>query len=178
MNSLAEEYWDKAALDPEVDKKYICDVDTELCLQDLGELKGKVLEIGCGVGRLLKDDWFGVDTSLEMIKLAAVRTKATVALIFNGVLPFEDYSFDNVFTYLLFQHLKPKEVENYVQEAYRVLKKGEFVFQFIEGKEREPLSNHYSKEEMTSILKNAGFKKIVFKESVAHELWTMCRATK
>lgn len=173
-------YWDKAAKDPEVDIKYISDVDTDICLKDLGILKGEVLEIGCGVGRLLKDGDYGVDISANMLEIAFKRKpKCHFSLITDGSIPHVSSFFDTVFTYLVFQHLKPDEVQNYMNEAYRVLKKGGvFKFQFIQGTEREPLSNHYTIGEITQMLAIAGFGKATFKKSKAHFLWTIAEVTK
>lgn len=178
MNTVA--YWDNAAKDPQVDDKYICDIDTELCLKDLGKMEGQVLEIGCGVGRLMQDGYWGIDISNKMLDIAKKR-KPLCNFIhnMNGYIPLTDSIFDNVYCYLVIQHLKPQEVQSYLNEAYRVLKHdGRILFQFIVGTEREPLSNHYSMAEMQTMLTEAGFTGIFTRPSVAHELWTMIGAYK
>jgi len=174
---LEKAYWNKNALDPEVDEKYIADVPTELCLQDIGELKGEVLEIGCGVGRLLREGYVGVDTSVEMLNIARQRTNNRVVHNDGRTLPFDDESFDSVYSYLVFQHLPFSAFGGYKDEAYRVLRKGGlFVFQFIEGDETEMYSNHYPREVVEQIMPE--FKDIKFYKSVAYDGWTICKATK
>lgn len=176
----SKEYWDTAALDPQVDDKYICDIDTKLCLRDLGAMTGDVLEIGCGVGRLLKDGYYGIDISENMIRIAKNRKPRSYCTIsINGAIPYAKNSFDNVYCYLVFQHLKPYEIQQYIKEAYRVLKVGgKFVFQYIQGTEREPLSNHYTQTEMTAYLQDTGFNTVFSRQSVAHELWSIMGAYK
>lgn len=178
MNTV--EYWDNAAKDPQVDIKYISDVDTELCLKDLGKLDGNVLEIGCGVGRLMSPGFWGVDVSVNMLEIANKRKpECGFKHTTSGILPFEDKSFDTVYSYLLFQHLKVSEILSYIKESYRVLKtKGVLKFQFIVGDESEPLSNHYQQQRIESILNSCGFDFVSFRSSVAHELWTICEARK
>lgn len=173
------DYWNKAALDPDVDNKYICDIDTELCLKDLGQMNGDVLEIGCGVGRLMKAGYWGVDISIEMISIANKRKpECGFKHMVNGVIPFDDNEFDHVYSYLVFQHLKPDEVQQYMNEAHRVLRsKGQFQFQYIDGTEREPLSNHYKTSELMDMMTNAGFKSVWYQQSVAHELWWIMGGT-
>lgn len=177
-----KEYWQQAALDPQVDDKYICDVSTLLCLEDLGELKGKVLEIGCGVGRLMQNNsqYYGIDISDNMLKIAKKRKpKCNFSLSENNTIPYKNNMFDTIFCYLVVQHLKPEEVQQYFNEAYRVLKEnGTFTFQFIQGTEREPLSNHYTKKEMEIIAEKAGFKRYWHRPSDAHYLWTIVRLKK
>lgn len=173
------QYWNKAAKDPEVDVKYICDIPTEDCFLDLGEMKGKVLEIGCGVGRLLKDGDYGIDLSGAMLNIASERKPKCHFALTKGDIPYKDNTFDNIFCYLVFQHCKPNVVEKYINEAYRVLKDGgQFKFQFIQGTEREPLSNHYSIAEMQKYMYRAGFPETYDRPSRAHQLWTIMGATK
>ena len=38
--------------------------------------------------------------------------------------PFKDESFDFIFLYSVFTHMLPEDVENYMKEIYRILKKG------------------------------------------------------
>jgi SAM-dependent methyltransferase len=178
MNTV--EYWNNAALDPEVDNKYICDIPVEDCFLDLGDMKGLTLEIGCGVGRLMKDGDYGIDISQNMLDIAKQRKpKCRFRLNTSGNIPYRNNMFNNVYCYLVFQHLKPDEVRAYIDEAYRVLKRdGKFTFQFIKGSEREPLSNHYGINEMIAYINESGFKTVSFSPSVAHELWTIMEVEK
>jgi len=181
MNRLEQErdYWNAAAQDPEVDIKYICDIPTDACLTELGELKGNVLEIGCGVGRLMKTGYYGVDISPEMLEIAKQRKPDCHFQVIEGSLLFDDEMFNTVYSMLVFQHLKPDSVFAYIKEAHRVLKPGGvFRFQYIEGTEREPFSNHYLQEEVENWLMAAGFKTIEWQDSKLHNSWRWATATK
>lgn len=173
-----KDYWDRNALDHEVDVKYISDISTELCLQDLGEMSGEVLEIGCGVGRLLQDGWYGIDTSENMLEIA--RKRNPKLKLFNGdgrTLPYDDNQFDHVYSYLVFQHIPKDAVAGYIKEAHRVLKKGgRLAFQCILGNEDEPFSKHldlgFLKENLNIYSRHSA------KQSVAHDSWMIFEATK
>jgi ubiquinone/menaquinone biosynthesis C-methylase UbiE len=97
----------------------------------------KVLEIGCGAGRVTRAlaDVFGevhaVDVSGEMIRQAreALAGRPNVYLYQNNgtdlaVLP-AGAGFDFAFSTIVFQHIPSREViYNYVREAHRVLRAG------------------------------------------------------
>jgi len=93
-----------------------------------------IVDIGCGTGRILRfmADYFkkviGVDISSEMIKQAKERmqTCSNYELYETDgeTIPLSGDSVDIVFSYLVFQHMKTREmVEKNFFEAYRVLKK-------------------------------------------------------
>lgn len=173
------QYWDKCAVDKDVDLKYIADVPTEISKSDL-DIKGKkVLEIGCGVGRLLENGWYGIDISPKMLIIAKTRKPKCHYKLTTGDIPYKNEMFDDVYSYLVFQHLKPDEVKKYIEESYRVLKKnGVLTFQLIIGNEREPYSNHYSISEVGTMLRGSGFKEFDIKQSDAHYQWQIIRAKK
>lgn len=175
---LEKKYWNSAALDSEVDQKYISDVNDGFD-EMLGELDGKVLEIGCGVGRLLKDGWYGIDISENMLATAMVRKPKCHYKICDGRnIPYANETFDSVYCVLVFQHLPIDAVEDYIYEASQVLKKGgKFIFQFIEGTEDEPFSHHHSLDKVKKFLKNEGFTIEYIKKGVIHPLWTWIKAT-
>ena len=98
----------------------------------------RFLEIGCGIGRMTEfiakdfNEVYGVDISGEMIK----QGKERLTGVYNAILvetdgesiPFDDNFFNIVFSYLVFQHFKSREmIEQNFKEVYRVLKpKGVF----------------------------------------------------
>lgn len=147
MNRVIEEkdYWNKAALDPDVDKKYISDIDFEIPLFMLSSVK--ILEIGCGVGRLMKNDnlFYGIDISKNMIEIAKKRKPNCHFKVSDGrTIPYGNNFFQYVYSVLLFQHLPFEAISAYIKETARVLSaKGIFIFQFIKGNENEPFSIHH-----------------------------------
>lgn len=97
----------------------------------------KVLEIGCGAGRVTRalSDLFGevwaVDVSGEMIRQAtqALQDRPHVHLLqtngtdLRGITV--DAGFDFAFSTIVFQHIPSKDViENYVREVARLLRPG------------------------------------------------------
>jgi len=94
----------------------------------------RVLEFGCGMGRLLKalapscPNCCGVDISPTMIEHAARHLPPDVMvkpLDASGRIPFEDTSFDCVFSYAVLQHIRQTSVVcNAIREIGRVLKPG------------------------------------------------------
>lgn len=97
----------------------------------------RVLEIGCGAGRVTRalagifGEVHGVDVSGEMIARATAALKDTPnAHVYqnNGtdlkVIP-DDRPFDFAFSTIVFQHIPSREViENYVREVHRLLRPG------------------------------------------------------
>lgn len=95
----------------------------------------RALDIGCGVGRLLREfskmfnEIYGVDVSDEMIKKATelnVHLKNAKFIKNNGydLSYFPDKYFDFVYSVVTFQHIPEKEiVHTYISEISRVLKK-------------------------------------------------------
>jgi SAM-dependent methyltransferase len=109
---------------------------TNIC-QGIRPRRMKVLEIGCGAGRVTRAlaDLFGevhgVDVSGEMIRQArqALGGRSNVFLYPNNgkdlsVLP-PGVRFDFAFSSIVFQHISRREIiENYVREVHRLLRPG------------------------------------------------------
>ena len=103
-----------------------------------------VLEIGSGPGGNLKEihglqpaKLVGVDISSEMIKVASSYLPQDVDLIkIDGTsLPFEDQSFDIVFTATVLQHnTNDSMMKQIAGEAFRVSAKEVFFFERVENK--------------------------------------------
>lgn len=98
-----------------------------------------ILEVGCGVGRLLKPFWMagaevvGVDLSPNMIKKAKEYLSDTINRprlhVTKGDLSMiPSRSMDFVYSFLVFQHIQTAaEVKKYIDEALRVLKPGGYL---------------------------------------------------
>lgn len=96
---------------------------------------GRVLDFGCGVGRLTQalaeyfDECYGVDISPVMIELALKYNRHGVKCryLVNGsddLKVFQDGFFDFVYTALTLQHMEPRYSLNYIREFARTLKPG------------------------------------------------------
>jgi ubiquinone/menaquinone biosynthesis C-methylase UbiE len=102
-------------------------------LQEHVKPNQSVLDIGCGNGRLLNLfegtplDYTGIDSSNELIKIAR-KNHGDQGVFIHGnalALPFEDNSFDVVFSIAVIHHIPSKGFrKQFVDEAYRVLKPG------------------------------------------------------
>jgi SAM-dependent methyltransferase len=108
----------------------------------------RVLEIGCGVGRLLRPlservaEAVGVDVSAEMIRrgLEYCADRPNVKLHrTDGSLEFLPAErFDFVFSHIVFQHLpRRRYVEGYLREARRLLKPGGVLRVQVDGRSRQ-----------------------------------------
>jgi SAM-dependent methyltransferase len=108
----------------------------------------QVLEIGCGIGRLLRPlskrvaRAVGVDLSDEMIALGrdyCVGRPNVELYSTGGSLDFlPDARFDLVFSHIVFQHLPRKRyVQRYVEEAARVLRPGGILRMQVDGRSRQ-----------------------------------------
>ena len=103
-------------------------------IQNKEPSKMKILEIGCGIGRVLIPmcDYFGecigIDISLEMVQKSQkyIENLPNCKILENNgtdLSMFTDNSFDFCFCYIVFQHIPEKKiVEQYIKEVSRVLK--------------------------------------------------------
>ncbi len=138
----------------------------------------RVLEIGCGAGRVTRalaglfGEVHAVDVSGEMVRLAAQALQDLPhAHVYqnNGrdlsVIPLPAGSLDFAFSSIVFQHIPSREViENYVREVNRLLRPGAlFKFQ-VQGDhtlETKPddtwLGAAFSDEDVVSMAARCGF---------------------
>ncbi len=125
--------------------------DADLIRQGRRLSQMRVLEIGCGVGRMTRAmaAYFGevhaVDISAEMIALAKKNLSdlQNVFLYKNSGMDlseFPDRGFDFAFSFIVFQHIPDLDIiENYVREVHRCLKPGAvFKFQVHGGTNLKP----------------------------------------
>lgn len=100
-------------------------------LEALKEVKGKVLDMGCGVGDFCEAinfyrpdlEVYGIDISKKAIEVAKTRVKNAKFEVSDAQkLPFKDSFFDAVLCFDLIEHIQfPQKA---LKEAYRVLKPG------------------------------------------------------
>ncbi|HTS67035.1 MAG TPA: class I SAM-dependent methyltransferase [Candidatus Acidoferrales bacterium] len=135
----------------------------------------RVVEIGCGAGRLTRalaavfGEVHAVDVSPEMIELARRKLAGTnnVCLYANSgadlaVLP--DRPFHFAFSYIVFQHIPDKAiVESYLRDTHRVLVPGSLFKLQVEGgptEDRTPDTWHgvsFSEAEIRETAERCGF---------------------
>ena len=150
--------------------------DTENIYQGKDPLEMRVLEIGCGAGRVTRalgrifGEVHAVDVSGEMVVRArqAVADLPHVHIYQNNgfdltvVPPLE---FDFAYSFIVFQHVPSREIiENYVREVGRLLRPGGlFKFQ-VQGNLRAPTSPEetwlgvpYSEEQAKEMAERCGF---------------------
>ncbi len=150
----------------------------EAILATLGSYHQKtwtVLDIGCGIGRVLKplSPYFhkliGVDVSAEMIVksktwLRDVHNVTTVETSGVDLNIFPPRYFDLVYSYVAFQHMPRPIFNRYLEEINRVLKtQGFLVFQLPIGRHQDaPLEDtiairYYEYHKLQAKLKQNGF---------------------
>ncbi|RKY84731.1 hypothetical protein DRQ09_08195 [candidate division KSB1 bacterium] len=141
--------------------------------------KSKVLDVGCGIGRVEKylsdfvDEVYGIDISEVMISKAKrnVDKKNVYFYVNDGsdLKMFDNDFFDFAFSFFVFQHISRKVAVSYIKEIFRVLKeKGKFLCQFQYKDEdndvKDPDENHpwgirlYSEKEIRELAKKGNFK--------------------
>ena len=90
----------------------------------------KILDLGCGNGRLFelfkdKDvEYIGIDNSKELIKIAKQKYPNANFQVGSALnLPFQDNSFNKIFSIAVFHHIPSKKLRlQFLQEVKRVLK--------------------------------------------------------
>jgi ubiquinone/menaquinone biosynthesis C-methylase UbiE len=136
----------------------------------------KVLEIGCGAGRMTRGftEMFGfvdaVDISTEMVAAARAALSDRTNVRFHvtdgsSLSSFSDNSFDFVFSQIVFQHIPRKwVVRNYIRHAFRVLRPNS-VFKFQvqgvpirDGEASTWVGVGFTRHEMQSIADRCGFR--------------------
>ena len=106
----------------------------------LGKLpkKIKILEVGCNIGNQLSclykmgfKNLYGIE--LQKKCLMIIKKKKKFINVVNGsadYLPFENNSFDLVFTNNVLIHISPSEIKNIVNEIYRISSKWIWGFEY------------------------------------------------
>lgn len=149
----------------------------------------KVLDLGCGLGRLtnqfaafMPDQHFtGVDISPKMTGMANLLTRRnTEFVVCDGrTLPFDDNVFDKAYSVTVFQHLPADAVRGYLREVHRVLRPwGSFIWTWSDGTEDTFLSHQTDEETMMEWAEDAGFELVVGDSGRDERGWRWCSATR
>lgn len=196
------EYWNEAVHSADVRTDYIAgtnltDQDCVAAILNTTEIhhapkKARMLEIGCGVGRLMlpmsvfASELYGIDVSEEMLKMcnSAIRKwplkNMTVGLCDGVSLPVKDNTMDFIYSMLVFQHLELASVVCYLTESARVLKKdGILRFQFVEYAEEAEFSKPIPAEAMIAMVNAVeGLKTTVYQAGIINKEWGWITAVK
>lgn len=143
------------------------------------EIKGDLLEVGCGEGRgiellaPLSTSYLALDKITEIIeKLAQKHTNVTFKQAtvppFSGL---KDNSFDVVVTFQVIEHIRDDKF--YLEEIYRVLKPGGKVFLTTPNIKKTLTRNpwhirEYTAAELTNLVKSI-FPKVIMKGITGNE---------
>jgi ubiquinone/menaquinone biosynthesis C-methylase UbiE len=96
----------------------------ELTRSIAGLPAARTLDVACGTGfltRHLQGEIVGLDTSEAMIEIARQRVPGAAFLVGDALdLPFEDQSFDRIFTGHFYGHLEDQDRHRFLAEARRV----------------------------------------------------------
>ncbi len=144
--------------------------------RQLGSLEGRtILDVGCGIGLMSRyvGEHFGklsgIDIAPGVVERAAEKCPDGAFQLYDGqTIPYEDRSFDVVFTVCVMHHVPPAQWSSLVKEMARVLKPGGLLFIF-EHNPYNPLTrravNHcpfdadavlLSKSKSSALLRQAG----------------------
>lgn len=154
---------------------------------------GTVLEIGCGVGRLLGpmalhfEKVIGLDIAPNMLALATEYLKGTrnitLALIKDDIFPVANDSADYIFSIIVFQHIYYREViQHYLAEIRRTLRPSGLVrIQTMKGEPGMTGGHGYyyrSLEEFVAEFTNAGLQIVDAQEKLWEDSYLWVTATK
>jgi SAM-dependent methyltransferase len=166
--------------------------------------KGRILDLGCGVGRLAipiarakafagyrtgEDLVLGVDISEAMLGHAGAAAREAgltlqhLAFGYTDGRSLPDVRLHSAYSVLLFQHLPPDAVQSYLRQvAVLLVGGGVFRFQFCEAAgesfEEGPFSFGYSASDMCTWCRDAGLVVDDIDQGLIHPSWTWITARK
>lgn len=192
---LEQNYWNDIASKDDY-RIHICDswISDQDCFdmisQEFSNPK-RMLEIGCGIGRLTLPmamkfptaKIVGVDISDKMLlRFKALHGKPrNIKLVCNDgrSLPKLFKPYDAVYSMLTFQHIDKEGIREYIKEISSVMDKGGiFRFQFVQGEENSAFSQQYYRGEILMMLMSNGFKVKDIQINLIHEQWVWITAIK
>lgn len=154
--------------------------------------KQKILDVGCGTGRVLEDlgvygDTYGVDFSTTAIAFCRKRGLQRLACGTGEALPFQEGVFDLITALDVFCHRETRDNKAAIRELARTLKSGgalilsEPAFMFLYGPhdESQHTKQRYNASEIRGLMDSCGlrvekisyFNFILFPLVIAHRLF-------
>lgn len=184
------DHWLSITDEPQWQRNHIADPNISLketleaITHPFPESPKRILEIGCGYGRLTREigrryieaQVFGQDISTSVLDAASEYDPGTS--FFTGSL-YSLSGIDAVYSVAVFQHLPDADKRRYTIEAAGVMNLGGVLrIQFIEG-DRNNFNDHWvDAEQMVSWCDEAGFTNIQLDRGLAHPQWTWLTAVK
>jgi trans-aconitate methyltransferase len=143
----------------------------------------KILEIGCGYGRLTREirqqfhtaKIFGLDLNNEILKEAAAYDPDTTFMCGDTI---TGRGYHAIYSAVVFQHLPDIEKHAYIMQAYKALTKGGVLrVQWVPG-DRAAFCDHLTPaERMIEWCETAGFKTTV-EHGLVHPQWSWLTGVK
>lgn len=175
MKNIEEErkYWVEAAGSDDPTFEMMAELDHETYTKEHVERlqselsirpSDRVLELGCGVGRLIyplsraykSSKFIGVDFSQELLDLAPESSNLEYVKNDGRTLP--NKKFNKAYSMMVFQHIPKDAVADYIDLIAEALPVGGlFYFQFVEGTTNTHMNRHFTHHEMRQICIDAGF---------------------
>lgn len=165
------------------------DKDANIWIKDLAIPDGTetILEIGCGIGRLLKPlsekyICYGIDASKDMVEHAQKYAPKAKIILCNGkgAIDFPPNLFNLVFSLIVFQHIEDmKVIKNFIKNSFKILQpRGVGRFQFL--KERPDmeyrLKTYHDHDDIMNFMDSVGYKCVTKRDSLYN--WTMISGEK
>ena len=120
---------------------------------------GSVLDFGSGVGRIIRH-WNGVqrpvlhgtDYNSELIEWCSANLKSSEFRVntLSGELPYESETFDFVYSFSVFTHLREPLQFHWLDELKRVLKPGGYIYLTTHGEHYLTALNPVGQEQFTA----------------------------
>lgn len=182
------DYWDSQASEYGVWAEPDYQAGIEACMaQLLPVLKGRILDIGCGIGRLTIPvanafpdfEVVGVDISNRMLVRALERAPGNASFYLTDGRTLPDVAtFDAVYSIVTFQHMLPEQTRSYIHQVARILNpEGKFRFQFVEGEERSGFSQMLDARDVRDWCREAGLSSSV-ERGIIFDSWVWVTATR
>jgi SAM-dependent methyltransferase len=146
------DYYDKLAKDYDSKRfgnsygRYVDRMEREILHEWLNQIPpNKVLDVGCGTGRLLDFAMTGMDPSQEMIKFAAVKfpDRHLIPAGLPHIASLGDATFQAVICFHVLMHLDQNTVEKSIQSIGHLVKTGGHLIFDIPSQDRRAIFQRY-----------------------------------
>ncbi|VXA94121.1 Methyltransferase type 11 [Flavobacterium sp. 9AF] len=150
MNNLVKKYYDDLAKHYDENRfnnsygKYIDKQERKFLKESILKNKyKKILDLGCGTGRLLDFASFGADISSEMLTKAREKFPSKELQLGSvTAIPYKEESLDVIYSFHVIMHLDKQITKDFLKESHSKLKdKGILIFDFP-SKTRRLLVNY------------------------------------